>query len=105
MSIEYTLHEDDDQSKPIILTVSLSNGTLAAWQDEVGLYRTVRMNDTGEIQRRSFHTTIHDDHRLSFEVDYLEHYFDNLGDDEPLSPLLTKLIQKAEEHGCNYVFV
>lgn len=105
MTIEYTIHENDNQDEPIILTFSLSNSTHAIWQEEVGLYRTVRMADTGEIEKRLYHTTIHDDHRLSFDLSYLEQYFDHLGDDEPISPLLLELLETAEAHGCNYIFV
>ena len=105
MSIEYTVYKDDDPSKPILLTLSLSNSTHAAWQDEVGLHRLVKMNDTGEIQSRLVHTTIHDTERQCFQIDWLEGYFDKLGDDEPISPLLTELLDTAEEHGCTLIFV
>ena len=105
MSIDYALFKDDDPQTTPLLAVSLSNGTHAIWQDEVGLFRTVQMKDTGETQQRLFHTTIHDTERMAFCLSWLEQYFDQLGDDDPISPLLTEILETAEENGCALVYV
>jgi len=106
MSFEYTLYENDDPAASVLLTLSLSNTSHYIWQEEAGLSMSrVNRDNPSDVIVTAIHTTIHDKNRLAFDVSYLERYFDKLGDDMPISPLLTELLEIAESNGCNFIFV
>lgn len=102
MTIEYTLYTDDDASKEVIFSTSIGNTDHANWQAAVGLYRSTARLSNG-MERRAYHTTIHDTERLSFEVDYLDTFFTHHAEKD--YPALSEIYAKAIEVGCEYVFV
>lgn len=106
MSFEYTIFEDDDPTKEVIYTTSLSNTTHADWQELVGLDLLRTNSETGEVRSFTFHTMTNDPERLSFDAVYwLNEYFEKLGDEEPHSPLLQELYDHVMNSDSDAIFV
>lgn len=106
MSIEYTIFEDDDLNGKVVFSVSLSNTTHAAWQEEVGLHRQMKNLETGEAETWLVNTTIHDNERQCFEVGWVQDYQDKcIKEGREPNPLLVELLEYAYDHDCTLVYV
>jgi hypothetical protein len=108
MSISYSIRRDDRADGDVIVSVSLSNTSHAAWQDALDVGRDMRNAETGELERGHWHTTIHDSAPLSFDADELSGFvdlLDDLGHNGNTVDILNYILVAAEEHGCQIIFV
>jgi len=76
MSHEYFYTRDNTATGEKTATVDLSNSSHEYWQENAGLHRLVRRSDTGELERRFYHTTIHDTEPLSMFACEFEEYLE-----------------------------
>lgn len=106
MSIEYTIFKDDDPTKEVIFTTSLSNTSHADWQEFVGLSMQRRNAETGEVADYTVETTIWDSERICFDgMEWLDEYFEKLGAAEPHSELLVKLYDELTASDSQFIYV
>lgn len=74
MSHTYFVTKDNTPEGEKLEELNLSNGDHEDWMTKAGLTRTMQNRETGELEERLFHTTIHDPQPLCLYSDALYDY-------------------------------